>query len=265
MGFPSTVHISNFANLSQKGKSNTCNIITGPVKAVSSTVSDKPQFSSPQCYSPQHLGTEMTDPVLMMRNKQIEEGLLRAADEYYIKKDLRWFFAFAHGQITRQINQSIGLYQRPNAVLRLNIHFAEEFLRAIHGQPHQQWKQVFKKCAALQNTSEETSWLIGEVEFCGAAMANVHIHVDLAAALQQVGCITPTDYGNTLIFVNKGSLAALVRLRGSFFAPAESILNQLFGILTEIEVKTWRNAVYNQVCNANVPEPEKVFYNSVNK
>ena len=46
-----------------------------------------------------------------------------------------------------------------------------------------------------------------EAEMCGAAMANVHIHVDLANALREVGCISPQDYGNMLVFVNRGSLA----------------------------------------------------------
>ena len=181
--------------------------------------------------------------------------MLRAADSYYDQNDFRWFFAYAHGQITKQINQNVMRFQRPDALLRLNIHFAEEFLRAVGGQPHEGWRRAFRACQVLQDNASTNILLAGEVEFCGAAMANVHIRMDLSAALLEVGCIPPEDYGNMLIFVNRGSLAALVRLRGRSVGAAEAILQQLVAPLVELEVKAWRNTVYQDACNTPVPDP----------
>jgi hypothetical protein len=215
--------------------------------------------AGPQSFAPAVPGSEQLDPILVLRNRQIEESLLQAADRYYKAGDFRWFFAYAHGQITRLINEHWKKFQRPNALMRLNIHFAEEFVRAIGDQPHDSWKRAFRTCAALQTTSVDTMVLMGEVEFCGAAMANVHIHVDLAAAIRDVGCIPPEDYGNMLVFVNRGALAALVRLRGAGVGAAEAMINQLVAPLVKLEVKAWRNAVYVQGCNAVVPDPSLII------
>jgi hypothetical protein len=192
------------------------------------------------------------DPVLLERNRVIEAALLDGAEVYYQKEDLRWFFSYAHAQITRQINANLTMFQNPNALLQLNIHFAEEFVRAIDGQPHELWKEAFAICASLQRNP---MIFIPEVEICGARMANVHIHVDLANALREVGCISPQDYGNMLVFVNRGSLAALVRLRGRPLAAAEAMFNQLMAPLLELEVKAWRNAVFEAACHVRVPDP----------
>jgi hypothetical protein len=100
---------------------------------------------------------------------------------------------------------------------------------------------------------------MGEVEFCGAAMANVHIHMDLASALEEVGCIPPEDYGNVLIFVNRGALAALVRLRGRAIGAAQLMFGQLAAPWVNFEVKVWRNAVYENACGINVPDPTPGF------
>ncbi len=192
------------------------------------------------------------DAVLRERNRVIEAALLDSAEAYYRKEDLRWFFAFAHGQITKQINANLTMFQDPNALLRLNIHFAEEFVRALDGQPHDLWKRAFRVCASL---GRNETMLLMEAEMCGAAMANVHIYVDLANALREVGCISPADYGNMLVFVNRGSLAALVRLRGRAIGSAEAMLNQLAAPMLELEVKAWRNAVFEAACHARVPDP----------
>ena len=192
------------------------------------------------------------DAVLQERNRVIEAALLEGSEAYYKREDLRWFFAYAHGQITRQINANLSLFQDPNALLRLNIHFAEEFVRAIDGQPHDLWKRAFKVCMSLQRNE---TMLFMEAEMCGAAMANVHIHSHLANALRDVGCISAQDYGNMLVFVNRGSLAALVRLRGRAIGAAEAMLNQLAAPMLELEVKAWRNAVFEAACHTRVPDP----------
>lgn len=196
------------------------------------------------------------DPLMQERNYVIEKALLDGADAYYKAADLRWFFAHAHGMITKQINAHLATFEDPNALLKLNIHFAEEFIRAIDGQAHQFWKNAFRICAALQKNEMA---LAGEAEACGAAMAKVHIHVDLANALREVGCISPRDYGNMLVFVNRGSLAALVRLRGRTLGAAQAMLVQIGAPMMNLEVKAWRNAVFEASCAAKVPDPTMQF------
>ena len=70
---------------------------------------------------------------------------------------------------------------------------------------------------------------------CGAAMANVHIFLDLQTALREAGCITADDYGNMLVFVNRGNLAALVRLRGRAVGEAERMLQELVGPIIDLD------------------------------
>jgi hypothetical protein len=213
----------------------------------------------PQSFAGAKPGTETIDYILMNRNRVIEQDLLNSAESLYKAGDLRWFFSYAHGMITQQINRNISAFQRPNALLRLNIHFAEEFIRALDAQPHEVWKRAFRLCQVLEHGTSETSALVGEVEFCGAAMAKVHINIDLAAALREVGCIPPADYGNMLAFVNRGSLAALVRLRGRALGAAEAMLQHVVAPLANLEVKFWRNATFEGICNVSVPSVEAGF------
>jgi hypothetical protein len=235
-------------------------LATGKVPTASAIPHAEPMtLPGPQSFAPAVPGTTPIDQWLIARNMHIEQGLLRAADEYYASGDFRWFFSYAHGEITRQINRNLERLQRPNALLRLNMHFAEEFLRAIGGQSHDGWKRAFRVCQSLRDASADTSLLAGEIEFCGAAMANVHIRMDLSVALNEVGCIPPGDYGNMLVFVNRGSLAALTRLRGRALGAAEAMLQQLVAPMIDLEVKAWRNAVYNSACNATVPDPTPGF------
>ena len=219
----------------------------------------RPPAAGPQSFAPGTPGSEALDKWLVQRNRHIEQKMLKAADDYYAADDLRWFFTYAHAKITQQINNNLQRFQRPNAMLRLNMHFAEEFLRAVDGQPHAGWKKAFKWCQALEKTSNETVVLVGEAEWCGAAMANVHIRMDLSAALKEVGCIPPDDYGNMLVYVKRGALAAQVRLRGLFLGATESLAEALGAPLLKLEVEQWRNAVYEEVCHVPVPRPQKGF------
>ncbi len=102
-------------------------------------------------------------------------------------------------------------------------------------------------------------FLVGEVELCGAAMANVHIHIDLAAAIRDVGCLPPADYANMMVFVNRGALAATIRLRGKAAGVAETLFNQITAPFIGLEVKVWRNTVYKNACNILVPDVEPAF------
>jgi len=217
------------------------------------------RYWGPQSFAPAKLGSEPIDPDLLARNRQVEQALFQDAKKFLDAGDFRWFFTLAHAHITRQINDNLRLFQRPNALLRLNLHFAEEFLRAINGQTHEEWRRAFEFCASLQRGSAQTSALVFEVEFCGARMANVHIHIDLSSALNDVGCIPPEDYANVLVFVNRGALAATVELRGKFVGVTETIASQLVAPAVGLDVKVWRNTVYQKMCNAVVPSPESGF------
>ena len=84
-----------------------------------------------------------------------------------------------------------------------------------------------------------------------------HINVDLTPAL--CGCIPPADYGNMLVFVNHGSLAALVRLCGRALGAVEAMLQQVAALLLDLEVKAWRNAAFESLCNAPVQSVEASF------
>ena len=130
-----------------------------------------------------------------MRNRAVEATLLSEAEKYLNAGDFRWFFALAHGQITKQINDNLTSFQQPNALLMLNLHFAEGFIRAVNGQAHPEWRRAFSSAGALQRGSEQTVFLVGEIEFCGAKMANVHIHVDLSVRSKR-WAIPPEDYSN---------------------------------------------------------------------
>jgi hypothetical protein len=221
---------------------------------------DEVENWGPQCFAPARPGTSPIDGALLARNRVVEHTLFRDADAFYRTGDFRWFFTLAHAHITRQINSNLNLFQRPNALLRLNLHFAEEFIRALNGQAHDGWRKAFEFCKALEKSSNDNALLMGEVEFCGARMANVHIHVDLAAAISDVGCIPPEDYANVLVFVNRGALAATIELRGKFLGVSEIMANQFIAPMVNLDVKEWRNAVYRNACNAVVPDPESTFH-----
>ena len=87
--------------------------------------------SGPQSFAPAVPGIERLDPVLVNRNRQIETTLLSEAAALRQKGDFRWFFTLAHAEITKLINKNISAFQRPNALMRLNISFSEQFVRAL--------------------------------------------------------------------------------------------------------------------------------------
>ena len=218
-----------------------------------------PTSPAPQCYANANPGDVPIDQSLLARSEQIGDAMRREGERFRSTDDLRWFFTLTHAEITRLLNQNISKFQRPNALLRLNIHFAEEFMSALSGQPHENWRRAFRACRALQDGAERTSVLVGEVEFCGAAMARVHIDIDLSAAVRDVGCIPPQDYGNVLVLVNRANLRSLTILRGQFLGAAEFIAQYFVGPMLDLEVKNWRNTVYEDACSAPVPNPSRDF------
>ncbi len=210
------------------------------------------------------------DPLLVQRNRAIEESLLNAANNYLRRRDFRWFFTYAHGQITKQINKNIRRFEAPNALMLFNINFAEEFLSAIWGQPHRDWQQAFNRCEEISNASDELGGYAERelVQLCGAEMARIHINFDITTALMEDGCIPRQDFGNMLLLVNSGSQAAMIELRDRTSPYVEIIIGALsigpiytlvIQQLGELVVKFWRNAIYERLCNTSVPNPAPHF------
>jgi len=203
------------------------------------------------------------DPKLKTETDTIERDLFRVSSTFQAAGDFRWFFSFAHASITRFILRNIELFDDPNQLLRLNRHFATEYLDAARGRPHEVWKKAFKYCEALQTNAAINPALVGEVEFCGASMAKVHIKYDLSNALKAEGCLNARDYGNMLTLVLRGNLAAEMKLRGMFGAANVLLLGKLFGPKLNLDVEEWRNAAYTQVCRLPVPKPDRAFTSQV--
>ena len=236
--------------------------------------SPSPQFPSgnslqgPQCFAPARPGSETIDPQLVAQNQKVEQEMFEAAESYFKDKDFRWFFSYAHATITHLINLNLVLFQRPNALLRFNLDFGRAYLKALRGASSglsgKRWRIAFAACKGLQYESDLNDLIPLAIkgdnvnlEACGALMAEVHIHVDLAAAMSEVGCIPPEDYGNMLYFVDAGSRKALIAYRGKFGGRLEDwVQHHAFPPL----VRMWRDAVYQTSCNVNdVPPPGKWF------
>ncbi len=93
------------------------------------------------------------------------------------------------------------------------------------------------------------------VKICAIAMADAHINTDIVASLKTIGCIDPNDYGNILLFVERGAHDAIVELHGRLNGPVFDALKRWFLPLD----KLWRNSVYVEVCRVEVPDVEKAF------
>jgi hypothetical protein len=213
----------------------------------------------PQSFAPLAPGTIAVEAALLKADELIEKRLFGAATAYEKAGDFRWFFAYSHAGITQRINASMksttANYEQPNAMLKFNIHFGTAFLRAVAGLPSRPWTAAFAACKVLEVQSNvPMSITIPEVEACGAIMAGVHISVDITQAINDVGCVPPRDFGNILTFVNQASEAALLKLRGRFVGKLETQLSQTIPV-----VKYLRNGVYQNQCNAEVPDPLPIW------
>jgi len=178
--------------------------------------------------------------------------------------DLRIFFTFAHGYITKKIGKHIGLFSNPNALMRLNDSFASTYLAAMNGAPHADWQKAFKICKGEQDAVR--SGFIGLIfigpvayESCGACMANVHIRRDLRDALNKVKDVDPQDYGNILIFVMEGNLYAEKMIRGRAKGALMVMTSLPFAAKLNLDVKQWRNEVFTQCYGKPVPDPSDAF------
>lgn len=206
------------------------------------------------------------DPRLLKRTQELDSqfdlAIARLASSETI--DLRIFFTMAHGYITARIAECVRLFSNPNAIMRLNDSFASEYLRAVNGAPHADWLRAFRVCRAESNAIEEG--FVGRVflgpvaaEACGACMANVHIKRDLRNALVKVRDVDAQDYGNVLIFVTEGNLHAETRLRGRALGAAALAGGQVLVKLLNLDVKQWRNDVYEESYRKPVPDPSEEF------
>lgn len=211
------------------------------------------------------------DPALVSRTKSLGEQFDRAVATLGGPPiDLRVFFTLAHGYITKNIAKNIDLFANPNALMRLNDSFASTYLAAINGAPHSDWQRAFRVCRSEQDAVK--SGFIGLIFFgpvvfeaCGACMANVHIKRDLRDALRRVTDVDAQDYGNILIFVMRGNLYAETKIRGQGGAALMVMTSLPFASKLNLNVKTWRNQVFQDVYGQAVPEPADAFVAAVNK
>jgi hypothetical protein len=184
--------------------------------------------------------------------------------------DLRCFFTFAHGFITKNIAKYVDLFTNPNALMRLNDCFATTYLNAINGSPHNDWQRAFRVCKGEQDAVRSGFVgliFIGPIAFesCGACMANVHIKRDLRDALNKVTDVDPQDYGNILIFVMRGNLYAETRIRGVAKGALMVMTSLPFAPRLNLDVKAWRNQVFQDCYRKPVPEPSDTFVAEVNR
>lgn len=211
------------------------------------------------------------DRTLLDRTKSLERqfdyAIAKLADS---SLDLRIFFTMAHGYITGKIARHIELFTNPNALMRLNDSFATTYLNALNGGAHNDWQRAFRVCNA--ESKAVTSGFIGLIfmgpvaaESCGACMANVHINRDLRDALRKIRDVDAQDYGNILIFVQEGNLYAECQLRGRALGSAVVTISQLFVTKLNLDVKQWRNNVFQDCYNKQVPDPSKAFVAAFHK
>lgn len=184
--------------------------------------------------------------------------------------DLRVYFTWAHSYITKEIAKHIDLFANPNALMRLNDCFATTFLTAINGSPHSDWQRAFKVCKGEQDAVQSGfigMLFIGPVAFesCGSCMANVHIKRDLRDALTKVSDVDAQDYANILIFVMRGSIYAETRIRGAARGALFIMTSFPFAPKLNLDVKAWRNKVFEDVYGRTVPDPAASFVTEVNK
>jgi hypothetical protein len=184
--------------------------------------------------------------------------------------DLRVFFTLAHRYITKKILKHIDFFANPNALMRLNDCFASTYLKAINGEPHADWQKAFQVCngeRAAVRSGFIAAIFLGPVVFesCGACMANVHIKRDLRDALTQVRDVDPQDYGNVLIFVMRGNLYAEAKIRGTARGALMVMTSLPFATKLNLDVKTWRNQVFQDIYGVSVPEPSDSFVTQVNR
>jgi hypothetical protein len=221
-----------------------------------------------------------------MRPGSADESLLKRTDELItmfdlainkLKKDddLRLFFTYAHGYITKKIRKHIDLFAAPNPLMRLNDSFASTYLNAINGTPHTGWQDAFKHCATLDETQVSTtpSGAPGPyvpvnllaMEECGMCMAEVHINRDLKDALRAVKGVNAQDYGNVLIFVTEGNLFAEVQTRGQAVGSLAFMGSSFVGGKMNMSAKIWRNQVFKEVYGQDVPDPSPAFVAAYHK
>lgn len=184
--------------------------------------------------------------------------------------DLRVFFTLAHGFITKKIAEHIDLFASPNTLMRLNDSFATTYLGAINGAPHHDWQRAFKVCKGELDAVRSGFVgliFIGPIAFesCGACMASVHIKRDLRDALRKVSNVDAQDYGNILVFVMRGNLYAEAKIRGAAGGALMVMTSLPFAPKLNLDVKAWRNQVFQECYGKSVPEPSKAFVDALNR
>jgi hypothetical protein len=157
--------------------------------------------------------------------------------------------------------------------------FATKYLDALAGGISAPWRAAFSQCEFARKLEDTYNTMrpplimvpgfpvptgkseTNAITLCAIAMANAHINTDIVNSLRSVGCIDQHDYGNVLLFVERGAHVAIMRLQGALLGEIYDQLKQLLLPLDRI----WRNAVYVQECKASVPDVEDSFRAGVDR
>lgn len=204
------------------------------------------------------------DQQLMAQTLTLINQFDQAAARLEKAKDTRVFFTWSHGYITKKIYKCITLFNNPNSLLRLNLLFATDFIRAISGQPHGKWGNAFDACSGVKNVRDagfvgEVFYRGGSFEICAACMAKVHINQDLKNALLKEKEVDDQDYGNVLILVNEGHFYAEKKLRGTGRATVFVMATILATKELKMSAELWRNQAFQEAYGRDVPKPTEDF------
>lgn len=219
--------------------------------------------------------------LLLTANRGIEAVLLDKAKRLRAKGDRRWFFTFAHGMITKRINDKIHTFEKPAKLLVFNIDFASTYLDALSRDERgesvpQHWKESFEFCEGSTVVRQAKFWwtfrtspkraLEGDAEAigafaptiaCGQVEANAHINVDIAESLRKLQCdVSLKDFSNMLPYIEAGAEDAIRELYGNDAATFVLVLKKMSPKLEE----QWRNAIFKKECNLDVPKPDIHLY-----
>jgi hypothetical protein len=94
---------------------------------------------------------------------------------------------------------------------------------------------------------------------------NVHIKRDLRDALKKVTDVDPQDYGNILVFVIEGNLYAETMIRGQARGALMVMTAVPFAPKVNLDVKAWRNQVFQDCYGKPVPEPADAFVSAYHR
>jgi hypothetical protein len=214
---------------------------------------------------------------LLDKNRETIDELEKIAAEQKKNVDPRLMFTRIHTEISRGIIHNIKLFEKPKPLLRLNSHFAGDYIIALKDpKSFPNWKRAFDLCAAaadpqiqMANPNYSASTALpydtGALQQCVEVMGDVHININIRSALVATSengkCTVSTkDFGNMLDLIERGGAKVLDE---TFFWPANLVAKAAKKHVLPAVEKRWRNSTFTSICGEAVPDPEETFRTSV--